>query len=115
MSLWDSSCSCSCSSFSSVAPTWSIGHPWNVRFTSASYSKTVGRTPSMGEQSVARPVPNTNKAAMPWVGFEPTIPVFERAKTIHVIDGEATVMGPVVLQCVNLPNFTRITFMDAKL
>jgi hypothetical protein len=27
------------------------------------------------------------------VGFEPTIPVFERAKTVHVLDRAATVIG----------------------
>jgi hypothetical protein len=30
---------------------------------------------------------------MPRVGFEPTIPVIERVKTIHVLDGAATVIG----------------------
>jgi hypothetical protein len=30
---------------------------------------------------------------MPWVGFEPTIPVFERAKTVHASDRAATVIG----------------------
>jgi hypothetical protein len=29
---------------------------------------------------------------MLWVGFEPTIPVFERAKIVHVLDGAATVI-----------------------
>jgi hypothetical protein len=28
------------------------------------------------------------------MGFEPTTPVFERAKTIHALDGAATVIGP---------------------
>jgi hypothetical protein len=27
------------------------------------------------------------------VGFEPTIPVFERAKTVHALDHTATVIG----------------------
>jgi hypothetical protein len=27
------------------------------------------------------------------VGFEPTIPVFEQAKTIHALDREATIIG----------------------
>jgi hypothetical protein len=27
------------------------------------------------------------------VGFEPTIPVFERAKTVHALDRAATVIG----------------------
>jgi hypothetical protein len=30
---------------------------------------------------------------MPWAGFEPTISVFERAKTFHALDRTATVIG----------------------
>jgi hypothetical protein len=30
---------------------------------------------------------------MPQLGFEPTTPVFERAKTIHALDLTATVIG----------------------
>jgi hypothetical protein len=30
---------------------------------------------------------------MPVVGFEPTIPVFERAKTVHSLDRAAAVIG----------------------
>jgi hypothetical protein len=30
---------------------------------------------------------------MPPVGFEPTIPVFERAKIFHALDREATVIA----------------------
>jgi hypothetical protein len=30
---------------------------------------------------------------MPWVGFELTIPAFEREKTIHALDRAATVIG----------------------
>jgi hypothetical protein len=30
---------------------------------------------------------------MPRVGFEPRIPVFERAKMVHTLDGSATVIG----------------------
>jgi hypothetical protein len=33
---------------------------------------------------------------MPQVGFEPTTSVFERAKTIHALDGADTVNGRVV-------------------
>jgi hypothetical protein len=37
---------------------------------------------------------NTNtertQTSMPRVGFEPTIPAFERAKTVHALDGAAT-------------------------
>jgi hypothetical protein len=30
---------------------------------------------------------------MPWVGFESTIPVSERAKTVYALDCSATVTG----------------------
>jgi hypothetical protein len=33
---------------------------------------------------------------MPLVGFEPTIPVFERVKTVHAFDRMATVIGPTL-------------------
>jgi hypothetical protein len=33
---------------------------------------------------------------MPQVAFDPTIPVFERAKTVHALDRAATVIGSVV-------------------
>jgi hypothetical protein len=36
---------------------------------------------------------------MPWVGFEPTIPAFERAKTIHALDRAATVTGYGMGKC----------------
>jgi hypothetical protein len=32
---------------------------------------------------------------MPQVEFEPAIPVFERAKTVHALDSAATVIGVV--------------------
>jgi hypothetical protein len=62
----------------------------------------VGRTPWTGDQLVARPLPThrstqtQNKGkqtSMPRVGFEFTIPVFERAKTVHALDRAATVIG----------------------
>jgi hypothetical protein len=31
------------------------------------------------------------------VGFQPTIPVFERAKTVHALDREVTAIGDYVL------------------
>jgi hypothetical protein len=33
------------------------------------------------------------QTSMPLVGFEPTIPVFERTKTVHALDRAATVIG----------------------
>jgi hypothetical protein len=34
---------------------------------------------------------------MPQEGFEPTVPVFERAKTVHVLDRAATVIGSLYM------------------
>jgi hypothetical protein len=36
---------------------------------------------------------------MPWVRFEPTIPVFERTKTVHALERAATVIGTA---CIHL-------------
>jgi hypothetical protein len=36
---------------------------------------------------------------MPRVGFESTTPVFERAKTVHVLDRAATVIGKAKNRC----------------
>jgi hypothetical protein len=33
------------------------------------------------------------QTSKPWVGFEPTIPASERAKTVHALDCSATVTG----------------------
>jgi hypothetical protein len=62
----------------------------------------VGRTPWTGDQSIAKPL-HTHKTAqrenkraqttMPLVGFEPTILVFERAKTLHALKRAVTVIG----------------------
>jgi hypothetical protein len=35
---------------------------------------------------------------MPPVGFEPTIPVFERAKTVYALDGTAIVIGLAMIK-----------------
>jgi hypothetical protein len=82
---------------------------WALASTSVcNLSYTVGRTPWASDQRVARPLPThrttqtQNKRIhtfMPWVGSESTIPVFERAKTVHAFDRAATVIGHVVLYC----------------
>jgi hypothetical protein len=60
------------------------------------------RTPWTGDQLVARPLPThgttqtrnkRRQTSMPRVGFEPTIPVFKRAKTVHVLERVALVIG----------------------
>jgi hypothetical protein len=38
---------------------------------------------------------------MPRVGFETTIPVFERAKTVHALDSVAAVIGIKILYIKN--------------
>jgi hypothetical protein len=61
----------------------------------------VGMTPWTGDQPVIRPLPahrtaqthnKSTQTSMPQVGFEPTIPVFELAKTVHELDRAATVI-----------------------
>jgi hypothetical protein len=63
---------------------------------------TNGRTPWTGDQPVARPLPThrttqaqnkRTQTPMPQMGFEPTMPVFEWAKTVHALDRAATVIG----------------------
>jgi hypothetical protein len=63
---------------------------------------TSGRTPWTGDQAVARPLPTHRttqtqrinaQTYMPRVGFEPAIPVFQRAKTVHGFERAATVIG----------------------
>jgi hypothetical protein len=63
---------------------------------------TVGRTPWTGDQSVARPLSTHTTAqtqnkrkqiSIPQVGFEPTSPVLERAKTVHALGRATTVIG----------------------
>jgi hypothetical protein len=52
-----------------------------------------------GDQPVARPLPTLNKrtqTSIPRVVFEPTTPMFERAKTVHALDRAATVIDQTV-------------------
>jgi hypothetical protein len=92
----------------SVAPT--LEHRASVkRFVSLQFlnPKTVGRTPRTGDQPIARPLPTQTQnkhryTSMPRVGFEPTIPVFERAKTIHASDRAATVIGICICSSLKL-------------
>jgi hypothetical protein len=41
----------------------------------------------------------THQTFIPWVGFEPTIPAFKRAKTVHALDCAATVTSWLSLYC----------------
>jgi hypothetical protein len=73
-----------------------------VRSLSSSIVYTVGRTlwkadkPVTTPQLTHRATQTQNKriqTCMPWMGFEPTIPALERAKTVHALYCAATVIG----------------------
>jgi hypothetical protein len=76
---------------------------WTLADFSVSWSfYTVGRAPWTGNQPFARPPPAhrttqtqniRTHTSMSQVEFEPTIPVLERAKTVHALDCAATVIG----------------------
>jgi hypothetical protein len=83
----------------SMSPQPFLG-PWTISRFLIFY--TVSRTPWTGDQPVTRPLPThrtiqtQNKrpqTSMHQVGFELTIPAFERAKTVHALDRAATVIG----------------------
>jgi hypothetical protein len=84
----------SSSSYILVAPTWSIGNPWNASFHFSFFNlrQSVGLLGRGISPSQGRYLTQT-QTAMPRVGFEPTIPVFERAKTFHALDRAASVIG----------------------
>jgi hypothetical protein len=75
--------------------------PWLfLQFRNLSY--TDGRTPWRSDQPVAKPLPahrrtqtqnKCTQTSMSRVGFEPTIPAFERAKTVPALDRAATAIG----------------------
>jgi hypothetical protein len=81
------------------------------RFLSFFVCYRVGRTPWTGDQPVARPLPPHRTAqmqnkrtqiSMPPVGFEPTIPVSERAKIFCALDHAATAIGTIVNNYIEL-------------
>jgi hypothetical protein len=64
-----------------------------------------GWTPLTGDQPLTRPLTThrttqpqnkLTQTSMPQVGFEPTIPAFERAKTVHTLERAATAMGKCI-------------------
>jgi hypothetical protein len=85
-----------------LLPLRSIGHPWSALFypTFLILGQSVGPIGRRISLSQGRYLHSTTQiqnkcrqASMSWVGFEPTIPVFERAKTVHALDRTATVTG----------------------
>jgi hypothetical protein len=70
----------------------------------------VGRTPWTGDQPVLMPLPthrtretkkNRTQTSMPPLGFEPTTPVFERAKTVHALESTTTGSEVSLLRYIN--------------
>jgi hypothetical protein len=75
---------------------------WTLAGVSVSQSYTAGRTPWMGDQHVARHIEQhkqnkRTQTSMSRVGYELTIPVLERAKTVYDLDGAAPVIGVMYL------------------
>jgi hypothetical protein len=85
-----------------VAPTWSIGHPWNAsfHFSFLILRQSAGLLGREISPSQGRYLRQTQKS-MPCVEFEPTIPVFEREKTFHALDRATNVIGYLVLTIYN--------------
>jgi hypothetical protein len=48
------------------------------------------------------------------VGFEPTIPAFKRATTVHALDSAATVIGCNVILFRENPTFRKNTFLGVR-
>jgi hypothetical protein len=78
---------------------WGIGHPWNalLYFSLSILRQSVGLlgrgiSPSQGRY-LTKTQNKRTQTSMPWVGFEPTVPVFERAKTVHALDRSGTVIA----------------------
>jgi hypothetical protein len=93
--------------FIPLTPTWSTGHPWNAS-SHFSFLILVSRYNSLDGGSGLRKAATytgqhkRRQTSMPWVGFEPTIPVFHRAKTFYTLDLAATVIGQFRLCCTTL-------------
>jgi hypothetical protein len=89
-----------------VTPSGEEGIRETLRFTTVSYLRQsvgfLGRgiSPSQGRY-LYRTIQTQNKlkqTSLRCVGFEPTIPVFERTKTVHALDHAVTVIGKISLQ-----------------
>jgi hypothetical protein len=82
---------------------------------------TIGRTPWTNDQPIAKPLPthrtaqtqnNCPKNSMSIVGFEPTIPVFERAKAVHDLNCAVTLIVKSVFWLIKFLCEIRVPFTD---
>jgi hypothetical protein len=67
---------------------------------------------------VPRPLPTQKKCgqiSMPWVGFVPTIAVFEQEKTFYAFDCVTTVIGACIILCCSNQLHSVILNMDIVL
>jgi hypothetical protein len=83
--------------------------PWPLFRFLNSYAQSVGllgrRIGSSQGHCLHRTTQTQNKRtqiSMPRVGFKPTIPVFERPKTVHALDRAATVIDSSSFLCPNI-------------
>jgi hypothetical protein len=82
--------------YGSTALCWAVA-AFSVSW---SYTQSAGLTGRGNRPSQGLYLRTQNKrreTSMPRVGFEPTIPAFERAKTIHALDHAASVIGTLSL------------------
>jgi hypothetical protein len=84
----------------------------------------VSRTPWTEYQPVARPLPThrttqtqnkRTQTSMPLVGFEPTTPVFEQARTVHTLDSAAIKPLSYIGRIIVLPLITCVQFASVLL
>jgi hypothetical protein len=89
------------------------------RFLSFLILYTVNRPPWTGDQPVTRPLPTQNKrtqTSISWVGFKPTIPVFEREKIVYALDRVVAMIDRYCSECQNMKSsyLIRVCRQNAK-
>jgi hypothetical protein len=97
--------SLSLSLFILLLPLRSLGHPWNAlfHFSFLIWRQSVGLpgrgiSPSQGRHlhRTTQTQNNRRHTSMPWVGFDPSIPVFKEVKTVHALHRAAIVIGQAI-------------------
>jgi hypothetical protein len=62
---------------------------WSARLKAATYT----------QNNTSTEKTHIMQTSIPWVGLEPTIPAFDREKTIHVLDRATTLIGSFKIYC----------------
>jgi hypothetical protein len=85
-----------------LLPFWSMGHPCNALFhfsflklrqSVGLLGRGIGQSQGLYLHKTTQTQKKHTQTSMPSAAFAPTIPVFERAKTVHASDRAATVIG----------------------